>query len=88
MTTDFIKEIENKELIQKLIDHGFGKIVEAFIQSGNKMMTRNSRVNKSGCCRTLDLKVKQLDSCFELMRDLLREDLGIPEKVINEVKKK
>ena len=76
MTTDFVKEIETKELIDKLIKAGYGEIVNAFLLNESKTYTKKSRLNKSGACRVLDLKPKQLDDQFKMMRALLERDLG------------
>ena len=79
MTTSFIEEIETKELIQKLIDNGFEREVIAFTIYENKVFTKKGRPNKSGACRTLDYKPKELENRFKLMKELLRKDLDIPE---------
>ena len=76
MTTDFVKEIETKELIDKLIKAGYGEIVNAFLLNESKTYTKKSRLNNSGACRVLDLKPKQLDDQFKMMRALLERDLG------------
>ena len=77
--TTFVEEIETKELIDKLIKNGYEHIVNAFLMNESKCLTKRSRLNKSGTCRVLDLKPKQLDDQFKLMKELLRKDLGIHE---------
>jgi len=76
--TDFVSEIEIKELITKLIQNGHGDIVEAFLLNDRKCYTKKGRLNKSGACRVLDLKPKQLDDNFAIMRKLLEEDFEEP----------
>ena len=76
MTTDFVKEIETKELIDKLIEKGYGEIVNAFLLNESRCYTKKDRLNKSGACRVLDFKPKQLDDQFKMMKQLLEKDLG------------
>jgi len=73
--SDFIHEIETKELITKLIKHGYGHIVDAFLLNVPKCYTKKGRLNKSGACRVLDFKPKQLDDSFAIMKKLLENDL-------------
>ena len=73
--TEFIRELEIKELIDKLVQHGHGDIVNAFLLNDTKCYTKKGRLNKSGACRVLDFKPKQLDDTFALMRKLLEPDL-------------
>jgi len=73
--SDFIHDIETKELIDKLIEHGHSDVVNAFLLNDGKCYTKKGRLNKSGACRVLDYKPKQLDDRFELMRKLLEPDL-------------
>jgi hypothetical protein len=67
--------IENQELIQKLIDNGYGDIVDCFLSHENKIYTKKGRLNKSSACRELGWKGKQLDDAFEEMKSLLKNDL-------------
>jgi hypothetical protein len=73
--TDFIRDLEIKELIAKLIEHGHSDIVNAFLLNDGKCYTKKGRLNKSGACRVLDFKPKQLDDRFALMRKLLEPDV-------------
>ena len=73
--TNFVSEIETKELIQKLIKHGHGHIVDAFLLNDTKCYTKKGRLNKSGACRVLDYKPKQLDDSLAMMKKLLEGDL-------------
>ena len=77
--TNFIEEIETRELIQKLIDNGFGRVVDAFTSQEQRCLTKKSRLNKSGTCRVLEIKPKDLENTFKSMRELLSKDLGILE---------
>lgn len=71
---DFVKEIEIKELIEKLRKK-HPEFVEAFLAHENKVYTKRGRLNKSGACRVLDFKPKQLDDIVADCRILLEEDL-------------
>jgi len=72
---NFVEEIETKELIEKLIKAGYGHIVDAFLLNDTKCYTKKGRLNKSGACRVLDFKPKQLDDNFADMKKLLEKDL-------------
>jgi len=70
-----IEYIERQELIKKLIENGYGDIVQAFIDDEKKVYTKKGRLNKSGACRKLKLKAKQLEDKLAEMRELLKKDL-------------
>jgi hypothetical protein len=67
--------IERQELIEKLINGGYGEIVEAFLDNENHVYTKKGRLNKSGACRKLNLKSKQLEDKLAEMRELLKRDI-------------
>lgn len=70
-----IENIERQELINKLIAAGYGEIVEALLEDDKKVYTKKGRLNKSGACRRLNLKSKQLEDKLAEMRALLSKDL-------------
>lgn len=70
-----IENIERQELINKLIAAGYGDIVEALLEDDKKVYTKKGRLNKSGACRRLNLKSKQLEDKLAEMRSLLSKDL-------------
>lgn len=70
-----IENLERQELINKLIKNGYGEIVEALLDDDKKVYTKKGRLNKSGACRRLNLKSKQLEDKLAEMRDLLSKDL-------------
>ena len=72
--TRFEKEIETQELINKLIDAGFGSMVNSFLSNEREHFTKNGRLNKSGTCRQLQLKPKQLEDMLANCRELLKND--------------
>lgn len=70
-----IEDIERQELIKKLIDSGYGEIVEALLEDEKKVYTKKGRLNKSGACRKLKMKSKQLEDKLAEMRSLLSRDM-------------
>ena len=70
-----IDHIERQELIKKLIDNGYEDIVNALLDDEKKVYTKKGRLNKSGACRKLKLKAKQLEDKLAEMRELLKKDI-------------
>lgn len=70
-----IEHIERQELINKLVAAGYGDIVEALLDDDKKVYTKKGRLNKSGACRRLNLKSKQLEDKLNEMRELLSRDM-------------
>lgn len=68
-------QLENQELIQKLIDNGFQKLVDAFLLNDSKVYTKKGRLNKSGACRVLKCKPKELEDAIKACQELLKRDL-------------
>lgn len=71
-----IENLERQELINKLIKSGYGDIVDALLDDDKKVYTKKGRLNKSGACRKLNLKSKQLEDKLAEMRELLKKDMG------------
>lgn len=69
--------IENQELIQKLVDCGFGKLVDAFLLNDAKVYTKKGRLNKSGACRVLKCKPKELEDAIKACQELLKRELDV-----------
>jgi hypothetical protein len=70
-----IDHLERQELINKLIANGYGEIVKALLEDEKKVYTKKGRLNKSGACRSLNIKSKQLEDMLSEMRGLLKKDL-------------
>jgi hypothetical protein len=70
-----IEHLERQELIKKLMDNGYGEIVTALLEDEKRVYTKKGRLNKSGACRKLKLKSKQLEDKLAEMRDLLKNDM-------------
>jgi hypothetical protein len=75
MKYNLIDSIERQELVQKLIDNGYGKLVEALLYSDGKTFTKKNRLNKSGACRVLGWKTKQLEDALEECRRILGHEI-------------
>ena len=71
----FIDLIENQEVVKKLKDSGYGELVETLLTS-SKVWTKKGRLNKSGACREMGWKAKQLEDALEDCRSLLRREFA------------
>jgi hypothetical protein len=74
--TNTFDQLENQELIQKLIDSGFGNLVDAFLLNDGKVYTKKGRLNKSGACRVLKCKPKDLEDALKTCQELLKKELS------------
>ncbi len=72
---NMIDLLERGELIQKLIDSGHSELVEALLYNENKVYTKKGRLNKSGACRVLGWKTKQLEESLAECRRILGIEL-------------
>jgi hypothetical protein len=70
-----LDEMERQELINKLVENGFGEIVQVLLENENKVYTKKGRLNKSGACRRLKLKTRELEDKLQEMKNLLKNDL-------------
>lgn len=75
MKGNLIEVLERQEIIQKLIDKGYGELVEALLMNEGKCYTKRHRLNKSGACRVLNWKPKQLEDALMACREILGEDI-------------
>lgn len=71
---DCTNSLEAKELVQKLIDNGYGDLIKVLIDGDNKTFTKKGRLNKSGTSRELNWKNKQLEDAINDCRRILAED--------------
>lgn len=69
-----IEALEQQEMIQKLIDNGYGELVDALLSNERQCFTRSARANKCGICRVLSWKTKQLEDAFAECRKLLSKE--------------
>lgn len=71
-----IENLEMQELIDKLVKNGYGDIVKALLEDEKEVYTKRGRLNKSGACRKLNVKSKQLEDKLAEMRELLKKDMN------------
>ncbi len=74
MKKAFTELLERQELIQKLIDRGYGQLVDVLLMDDS--YTKKGRLNKSAACRMLGWKPKQLEDALKECKMLLLSDLG------------
>ena len=78
MARNSFDELERQEIIQILIDKGYGEIIDALLMNESRVYTKKGRMNKSGACRVLGWKTKQLEDiieeCKNLFPDLFEEN--------------
>lgn len=72
----FLFELEIQEIIEKLNNHGFSKLVEALLSNESKVYTKKGRLNKSGACRILGCKGKELDDALKACSEILKNELS------------
>jgi len=72
-----LSAIEEAELVDTLKKHGFSDVLEALYyenKTDHKVYTKKGRLNKSGACRAMDCKPKDLEETFKLCRKILGDD--------------
>lgn len=74
MKSSLIDVLERQEIIDKLTAMGYGNLVEAFLGNEKKVYTKKGRLNKSGACRVLGWKSKQLEEALAQCRELLKKE--------------
>ena len=75
MPKNFIDVLEKQELIQKLIDNGFGELVDTLLMNENKAYTKKGRINKSGVCRLLNCKPKEFEELLNKCKEILEKEI-------------
>lgn len=66
--------LEQQELLQKLIDAGYGEFVDVFLSNENLVYTKKARLNKSGACRVLGCKTKELEDILAACKAIIDPD--------------
>lgn len=74
MKKSFLEVIEKQEILQILEERGFGEKIEALLLNESKVYTKKGRLNKSGACRILGMKPKELEDFLAKCRDAIRAD--------------
>ena len=72
--SSMIDILESQEVIDKLVAQGFGELVEAFLMNESLVYTKKGRLNKSGACRVLGWKTKQLEDALMACREILQPE--------------
>ena len=72
----FAEILERQELIDKLRQHGYGELIDALLDNERKVYTKKGRLNKSGACRVLSWKGKQLEDAIRECRQILQREFG------------
>jgi nucleoside-diphosphate-sugar epimerase len=73
--SNLIEQLEKQELIQKLMSKGYAPLIDALLANEKEVYTKKGRLNKSGACRVLGWKPKELEQALEACRDILKNDL-------------
>lgn len=70
MSKNLTEVLEQQEVIQKLIARSpqTAKLIDALLMNESKVYTKKGRLNKSGACRVLGWKTKQLEDVIEECR--------------------
>lgn len=75
MKSNPLEILEREELLNKLISKGYGDLIDALLSNEGKVYTRKGRLNKSGACRVLGWKTKELEDALEACKAILQEDI-------------
>ncbi len=74
MAKNFLEILEKQEILQILENNGFKEKIEALLLNENKVYTKKGRLNKSGACRILGMKPKELEDFLHRCREVIRAD--------------
>jgi len=74
MKNRFLEGIENNELLQILENSYLKEKISLLLSNENRVYTKKGRLNKSGACRILNMKNKELESFLEECRKILEVD--------------
>lgn len=69
-----LKNIENKELVEKLKKTGYDQLIKILLED-ESVYTKKGRLNKSSACRKLGWKPKQLEDALFACKELILEDV-------------
>jgi hypothetical protein len=74
ITTNPVHALEVQEIICKLRENGHGDLVDCLLENETTVYTKKGRLNKSGTCRKMGWKTKQLEEAIITIRELLHKD--------------
>ncbi|RDJ35461.1 MAG: hypothetical protein DWQ19_11640 [Crenarchaeota archaeon] len=75
MNKNLLEILEQEELLQKLRDAGYGELIDTLLLNETSVYTKRGRLNKSGACRVLGCKTKQLEDALEECREILKDSI-------------
>lgn len=71
MQNKFLDGIENSELITLLENSNLSEKINTILLNENIVYTKKGRLNKSGACRVLNMKPKELDDFLVACKEVL-----------------
>ena len=71
MRNKFLEGIENNELLQILENSYLKEKIGLLLSNENSVYTKKGRLNKSGACRILNMKSKELETFLIECRKIL-----------------
>ncbi len=74
MKNKFLEGIENTELLNILENSYLKEKINLLLSNENLVYTKKGRLNKSGACRILNMKNKELETFLEECRKILEVD--------------
>lgn len=74
MRNKFLEGIENSELLQILENSYLREKINLLLSNESLVYTKKGRLNKSGACRILDMKTKELETFLTECRKILEVD--------------
>ncbi len=74
MKNRFLEGIENTELLQILESSYLKEKIGLLLSNENLVYTKKGRLNKSGACRILNMKTKELETFLVECRKVLEVD--------------
>ena len=74
MKNKFLEGVENTELLHILENSYLKEKINLLLSNENLVYTKKGRLNKSGACRILSMKNKELDTFLEECRKVLEVD--------------
>jgi hypothetical protein len=69
--------LEIQEVINKLVENGYGDLIECLMDNEAECYTKKGRLNKSATCRKAGLKNKDLEDALQEMRELLKDEFPL-----------
>lgn len=74
MKNKFLEGVENNELLNILENSYLKEKINLLLSNESLVYTKKGRLNKSGACRILNMKNKELETFLEECRKILEVD--------------